>query len=161
MYSPYLYTSSSAEPLLESGSYSGGFSFTAIEEEKEATVLSFEEEATYVFSFGRRESLRGNAFDGPSEEEIIGLFGTFGEKPGESACMSITEQAIDERDNTDNDSLLVDSGASGHYLDRKFTRGLKERMVEYEELRMLRKILVIGASTCWRNRYAHDSWHHH
>lgn len=79
--------------------------------------------------------MRGSAFDGPSEE-TIGLLGALGETPGESACIAITEQAVGERDNTNNDSLLVDSDASEHYyLDDKISQGLNE----YQELQVLRK----------------------
>lgn len=76
------------------------------------------------FSFGRRESLRGSAFNRPSEETVA-LFGGFREVSAESACVAITELDADGGNNIDNVSftLLVKSCTPGQHLDGTRTPG--------------------------------------
>ena len=55
-----------------------------------------------------------------------------------------TSTDYDLSNDTDHLTMLVDSGASGHYFDYQLHPGLKDQLVNYKELEKPRKLVTAG-----------------
>ena len=92
------------------------------------------------------------SFGGSVAEETSNLCYMFGmtndEKPVAKALMALSSIASisEERVNSDLTTLMVDSGASGHYFDGAIIRDLKHRLQAYVHLATPRKILTSGGA---------------
>ena len=85
------------------------------------------------------------SFGGPVAEE---MFGTNDEKPVEMALGVSPSVTVTYEDSVNNNlaTLIVDSGASGHYFDDTIIRDLKHRLHDYVHLTTPRMILTAGGA---------------
>ena len=67
-------------------------------------------------------------------------------KPVEKALMTLSSGAITSQDSVNRNfvTIMVGSGASGHYFDNATTRDLKHRLQDYVYIATPRKILTAG-----------------
>ena len=91
-------------------------------------------------------------FGGPVAEETLNLCYMFGraydKEPVEKTLMTSSSAAITFQDSVNSNlaTLMVDSGASGHYFNDAIIRDLKHRLQDYLHLATDRKILTAGGA---------------
>ena len=73
---------------------------------------------------------------------------TADEEPVEKALMALSSAAITFQDSVNSNfvTTMVDSGASGYYVDDAIIRNLKHRLQNYVHLATPRKILTVGGA---------------
>ena len=86
------------------------------------------------------------SFGGPVDEEKFKMVN--GEEPVEKVLMASSSVAVKSEDSVNSNlaTLMVDSGASGHYFDDAIIRGLKHRLQDYAHLTTPSKIITIGGA---------------
>ena len=86
------------------------------------------------------------SFGGPVAEETFGMAND--EEPGEKALGASPSVTVTSEDSVNSNlaTLMVDSGASGHYFDDAIIRDLKHRLQDYVHLTKPRKILTAGGA---------------